>query len=569
MADEENHEALDAELAFIQKKIADGVARKQKETEGRHQNELESLRKEHAERHSAAEREHQREAEALRKEFSDTQSHADRDHRSALDKLERDLRDKFRDESEAKTERLTAEFAEEFAKQEQTLKAQLTEEKRQIEEELKRRSDMDLARDKRDLEETFQARLRKREEEMRAKADEDLRVREAELRRALDLEFRQKLEESLRTKIKELQEADAKEVAKQLETDKVRLETEYSRKIDAEEARLTRQHREEFLASEKDLKERMSASLDSERRKIEEGLRVRLLRRGRYSHLSRALRQPIYPFTAMVGLDKAKRALLLNAVNPTIGGVVMWGAEGNGKFSMLLSFAELMSTHEKALVGREDEHKAWNDEERYLVGRIHYGREMAGYLIDTYLQSAALSLPRTRRHHEASGNELPPLLLSTLKEEDEQAYHLISEYTLHVEVASPNSVEERLEIMHRNSDFRKDPTGFGAKYAGAGQEVQAGVTGARDRLPQVSISTKILALIARMTILDKQSARLDVLMEQLARTNAAFDGRTEVDSSDVMEAADLALMHRLTPRELSEFERTSGGPESGAFPRPR
>ncbi len=630
--EEAGGQELDAELAFIQKKVAEGVNRKLKEADARHQAEFEALRKQHQDEqehlhhahreeldklnrdiqlkettHQTAlqnqhqghrdeqeklQRAHRDDVDRLTRELKDkeTAHHGEmaslqrahqedseklqRVHREEIERLQRDLQVKTREEIDAKTEKLTDEFAQEFANQEQTLKGQLAVEKKAFEEELRRRSDQDLARDKRDLEETFQARVRRREEELRSKLEEDLKVREGELRRVLEVEYsqrltqdRSKLDQEFQGRTKQLETSLNEEIGKKLEMEKARLENENARRLELEENRLSREHKDQMRAEEQELRERTTATLESERRKIEEGFRTRLLRRGRYSHLSHNLHQPLFPFPAMVGMEKAKRALILNAINPAVGGVVLWGAEGNGKFSMLLSFAELLSPQERSLVGREDEHKAWNDEERYLVGRIHYGREMAGYLIDTYLQTAALSLPRARRHHDSVSAELPPLLLSTLKEEDEQAYHLISEYTLHVEVQSPTSIEERLEIMHRNSEFRKDANDFRQHYAGAGSEILGNVTGAKDRLASVAISTKILALIARMTILDKQSARLDVLMEHLSRTNAAFDGRQDVDSTDVMEAADLALMHRLTPRELSEFERASTT-ESGA-PRPK
>lgn len=540
-ADNEEGNELDAEMAFIQKKIADGVSRKQKELNERHKEAMDELRR----------------------EFREKENLLKREHEQAVEKLERDLRDKAKEEQEAMSEKLSSEFAEEFAEQEQKLKAQLTEEKRGIEEDLRRRADSDLARDKRDLEETFQAKIRKREEELKDRLDNDMRSREAEMRRSLDIEYKQrlseaqsKLDEQLRASMKDLAAAADVEAQKKLESDRARLESEMARKLDAEISRVNVEQRYKLTESETALKERMTQTLDSEKRKIEEDWRVRLLRRGRYSRLSRAIKKPLYPFPAIVGLEKAKRAVILNAINPNVGGVVLWGREGNGKFTLLLSFAEMLSSIEKELVGREEEHKVWNDEERYLTGRIHYGHEMAVYNIDTYLQCAALSLPTPHHRTDQTGQmDLPPLLLSTLKEEDEHAYHLMSGYTLHVEVTSPNSVEERLEIMHRNADFRKDPAEFIHHYSQGVQETVGNIRSAKDRLPQVSISTKILALVARMTILDKQSARLDVLMEQLARTNAAFEGRTDVDSTDVMEAADLALMHKLTPREMSDVER--------------
>jgi chemotaxis protein histidine kinase CheA len=541
---------LDAEMAFIQKKIAEGIARKQKELEERHRRELENAHK----------------------DFESRLGEKEREHRAALEKLERELREKQAAALEERSEKLSSEFAEEFAKQEQTLRAKFAEERKAFQEDLQRRSDADLARDKRDLEETFQAKLRKREEELKERFEGDLRNREAELRRALELEYRQKLteaqtkiEEDLRSRSKELQAAAEQAAQQKIDLERARIENENARKLDTEVARVEHEHRQKLSEAEADLKEKFAGSVEKERHRIEEDFRVRLLKRGRYARLSHALQKPLYPFPAFVGLEKAKRALLLNAINPNVNGVVLWGRQGNGKFSLLLAFAEMLAPMEKDLVGRPEEFRPWNDEERYLTGRVHYGKEMATYLVDTYLQCATLSLPPAHRRTEGPGaSEMPQMLLSSLKDEDEHAYHLLNGFTLHVEVSSPNTVEERLEIMHRNAEFRKAPGPFREKYRAAIEDTLGNIRGAREKVASVAISTKILALVARMTILDKQSSRLDVLMEQLARTNAAFEGRSEVDPTDVMEAADLALMHRLTPREMADLERTL--PHEGTAP---
>jgi hypothetical protein len=598
-------------MAFVQKKINEGLARKQKDLDDRHQKELEELRRSYEARltqqdqqaRSALERQqretddlrrsyetkindlqrdhkaivdvHTRELNDLRKDHESKVADLGRTHTALLEKRERELKDKSKEDIEARSEQLSSEFADEFSRQEQNLKAHFAAEKKAFEEEYRKRAESELARDKRDLEDTYQTRLRKREEDLKERFDADLRSREAELRRTLDLEYRQKLteaqaklEEDLRNRSKDLATASEQAALHKIEMEKARLESEMTHKLDTEVSRVELEHRQKLATAEMDLKEKTAAVIETQKHKIEDDFRVRLLKRGRYSRLSRMLKTPLFPFPAFVGLEKSKRALLLNAINPNVNGVVLWGREGNGKFSLLLSFAEMLAPLEKDLVGKDDEFKPWNDEERYLTGRIHYGKEMAVYLIDTYLQCAALSLPSSHKRIEGQGStEMPQLLLSTLKDEDEHAYHLISGYTLHVEVASPNTVEERLEIMHRNSDFRKDPSGFREKYRSSIEETLANVGAAREKVGSVAISTKILALVARMTILDKQSARLDVLMEQLARTNSAFEGRSEVDPTDVMEAADLALMHRLTPRELADLERSI--PHEGANPRPK
>ncbi len=583
---QDNSNELDAEMAFIQKKINEGVSRKQKELDDQHRREVEELHRGHEARLAEKERDHRAAIDAADRNHRAEIEKQDRDQRAVLEATERkhhaelekqvrEMQEKHAAALEERSEKLSSEFAVEFSQQEQSLRAKFAEERKALQEDMQRRADADLARDKRDLEETYQSKARKREEELKERFDTDLKNREAETRRALELDYRQKLtesqtklEEDLRNRSKDLQQAAEKAAQQKIDLERARIENENARKLDTEVSRVEHEHRQKLAEAEGSLKEKYTSSLETERHKIEEEFRSRLLKRGRYARLSHSLKRPLYPFPAFVGLEKAKRALLLNAINPNVNGVVLWGRQGNGKFSMLLSFAEMLNSMDRELVGRPEDFRPWNDEERYLTGRVHFGKEMAVYLVDTYLQCATLSLPPSHKRTEGQGGgEMPQMLLSNLKDEDEHAYHLLNGFTLHVEVASPNTVEERLEIMHRNAEFRKEPAAFREKYRHTVEEILANVQGAREKVGSVAISTKILALVARMTILDKQSSRLDVLMEQLARTNAAFEGRSEVDPTDVMEAADLALMHRLTPREIADLERSL--PHENAPPRPK
>ncbi|MDE1834995.1 MAG: hypothetical protein KGJ23_00095 [Euryarchaeota archaeon] len=588
MAPESTNE-LDAELAFIQKKIADGVAKARKELEDAKVLELRELatanERRIAESVGKAQRDRdlewerrwgqneekaQRELErALAEAKADAAADAERKVQEALTRQETELTQKFRDELDQRNEALKVQLLQGYEKREQDLKSQLALDKKAFEDEARRASDRELARDRRDLEETYQAKGRKREEELREQVDERMKAREAELRRNLEVELRQreaeghsKLEEERRKRASELEAEAEKKGAQQLTIERSRLETEMVRKSEAIEARLSQESKARVSEEESRLKEKFHTDLERERAKIEADFQTRIFRRGRYAQLSRRLKAPMFPFSAVVGQDKAKRALLLSAIDPSLGGVVLWGPEGNAKFNLILSFAQVLEpVHERLKLGAEN-YRKWSDEERYLTGRIHFGKETGAYLVDTVLQTAALSLPRPPVKQGSAphvSHALPPAVLGGLKDEDEEAYHLLSGMTLHVEVSSPSTVEERLEVIRRNLEFRKNPEPFRQQYAREEEETRTNLLKARDRTHGVNLPTKVMTLIARMTLLDHQSANLDVMMEQLARTNAAFEGRSTVESADVMEAADLALLHRMTSRELAELERGLGG----------
>ncbi len=584
----ENPNELDAELAFIQKKIAEGVAKARKELDEQKARELHASEEAH-QRHTAEvvakaqrdrdlewerrsaqaeEKSHREVEQAVARARADASVETDRRVQEAISRQETELTQKFRDELEKRNDALKTQLLQAYEKREQDLKTQLGLDKKAFEDEARRASDRELARDRRDLEETHQAKTRKREEELKEQLAEAVKAREAELRRNLEVELRQReaemqsrLEEKQRQRLTELEAEAEKKGAQQLTIERSRLETELARKSEATEARLSQESKSHLTEAETRLKEKFTVDLEHERKRIETDFQTRIFRRGRYAQLARRLKGPMFPFSAVVGQDKAKRALLLTAIDPSLGGVVLWGPEGNAKFNLLLAFAQVLEpVHEKLKIPA-DTYRKWNDEERFLTGRIHFGKETGAYLVDTVLQTAALSLPRpgVKQGAAQSSHSLPPAVLGGLKDEDEEAYHLLSGMTLHVEVSSPSTVEERLEVIRRNLEFRKNPETFRQQYVREEEEIRTNLVKARDRMHGVNLPTKVMTLIARMTLLDHQSANLDVLMEQLARTNAAFEGRTQVESADVMEAADLALLHRMTSREMAELERGLGG----------
>lgn len=579
--------ALDAELAFVQKKIQEGIDRLRAEMEAHHRQEMAELERRVSE---IKEQEASRRLDAarataeneLQKSVAKTEKEKDAEWQrrleDALQRKEAEVAARVKAEADERYEKLKEELGQRYDRREAELKMQLDRDKKALEDELRRANERDLARDKRDLEETYQARVRKREEEIRQQVSEEFRLKEMDLRRTQEAELRQKeaelraqMEERLRQRQEEWMASQAKRSEQDLVTARAAQEAEYARKTEAAEARLSAEHRTRLSEEEREIRGRLDKEFQSERQKVEEQVRARLLHRGRFSRLSRLLKEPLFPFPAVVGQDKAKRALLLNLINPHVGGVVLWGPEGNAKFSMVVGFAELTDPVLDKLRPNRAERLAWNDPSRYLVGQIHFGRELGSYLVDTQLDNAVLSLPHIPPKKADAGAEghhrIPPSLVGNVRAEDEDAFHAVNSFTLHVEVASPATPEERLEVIRRNQEFRKSPANFRQNYKREEDEIRAHLVAAREPLSQITFSPKLLALIARMTLLDRQSARLDVLLEQLARTNAAFEGRGDVEANDVMEAADLALLHRFTQRELAELER-GGAPSEAARAHP-
>ncbi|MFG2231940.1 putative cobaltochelatase [Streptomyces sp. NPDC048723] len=308
-----------------------------------------------------------------------------------------------------------------------------------------------------------------------------------------------------------------------------------------------------------------------------------------------------YPFTAVVGQSDLRLALLLNAVSPAVGGVLVRGEKGTAKstavraLSALLPQVDVVSgcrfscapsapdpacpdgPHEPGPGGvrpaRMVELPVGASEDR-LVGALDIERALAegvkafepglladahrgilyvdevnllhDHLIDLLLDAAAMGASYVEREGVSVRHAARFLLVGTMNpEEGELRPQLLDRFGLTVEVAASREPAQRVEVVRRRLAYEDDPAGFATRWAGDEHEVRARVVAARALLPKVSLGdTALLQIAATCAGFEVDGMRADIVMARTATALAAWAGRTDVRKEDVRQAALLALPHR-------------------------
>lgn len=315
-----------------------------------------------------------------------------------------------------------------------------------------------------------------------------------------------------------------------------------------------------------------------------------------------------YPFTALVGQSDLRLALLLNAVSPAVGGVLVRGEKGTAKSTAVRALSTLLpqvdvvpgcrfscapavpdpacpdGPHEPgptaARPARMVELPVGASEDR-LVGALDIERALAegvkafepglladahrgilyvdevnllhDHLIDLLLDAAAMGASYVEREGVSVRHAARFLLVGTMNpEEGELRPQLLDRFGLTVEVAASREPLQRVEVVRRRLAYEDDPAGFAGRWSGDEEEVRARVVAARALLPQVRLGdTSLLQIAATCAGFEVDGMRADIVMARTATALAAWAGRTEVRKEDVRQAALLALPHR---RRRSPFD---------------
>ncbi|MEU9853170.1 putative cobaltochelatase [Streptomyces sp. NPDC047974] len=308
-----------------------------------------------------------------------------------------------------------------------------------------------------------------------------------------------------------------------------------------------------------------------------------------------------YPFTAVVGMDDLRLALLLNAVSPAVGGVLVRGEKGTAKSTAVRALAELLpevavvagcrfscdpaspdpgcpdgphsdggsdarparmvelpvGASEDRLVGALDIERALAEGvkafEPGLLAAAHRGilyvdevNLLSDHLIDHLLDAAAMGASHVEREGVSVRHAARFLLVGTMNpEEGELRPQLLDRFGLTVEVAASRDPQERVEVVRRRLAFEDDPAAFAERWAGEEAALRQRIVAARELLPKVSLGDAVLLQIAATcAAFEVDGMRADIVMARTATALAAWAGRDEVTSEDVRQAALLALPHR-------------------------
>ena len=315
-----------------------------------------------------------------------------------------------------------------------------------------------------------------------------------------------------------------------------------------------------------------------------------------------------YPFSAVVGLDDLRLALIVNAVSPSVGGVLVRGEKGTAKSTVVRALAALLpaltvvdgcrfscdpsspdpacpdgphpaadgharparlvelpvGASEDRLVGSLDLERALTEGVRAyepgLLAQAHRGvlyvdevNLLHDHLVDLLLDAAALGTSYVEREGVSVRHAARFLLVGTMNpEEGELRPQLLDRFGLTVEVAATRDPVERAEVVRRRMAYDADPEGFASRWADDDAELAAHIAAARERLPRVVLGDHALREVTTVcAAFDVDGLRADLVTAKAAVALAAWAGRDEVSTDDVRTAARLALPHR---RRRTPFE---------------
>ncbi len=326
-----------------------------------------------------------------------------------------------------------------------------------------------------------------------------------------------------------------------------------------------------------------------------------------------------YPFSAIVAQDEMKRALLIAAIDPSIGGVLVFGDRGTGKSTAIRGLAALLpdiettpdcpcncdprgdraqclescraraaadpdavrnipvpvvdlplGVTEDRIVGALDLERALARGEKAfepgLLARANRGflyidevNLLEDHLVDLLLDAAASGENVVEREGLSIRHPARFVLVgSGNPEEGELRPQLLDRFGLSVEITTPAEISERVEIVRRRDAFERDPAAFTAQWAAQDRTVRAAIASGRERLGAIETPDETLARASELCLaLGTDGLRGELSLIRAARALACLDGDDRVETGHLRKAAPSALRHRLRRDPLDEAGSTA------------
>lgn len=283
----------------------------------------------------------------------------------------------------------------------------------------------------------------------------------------------------------------------------------------------------------------------------------------------------LYPFTAIVGQDEMKLALLLNAINPSIGGVLIEGEKGTAKSTAVRALPSLLPSMETGadtmtvvelpinatedrVVGSINLEKALQEGVKaFEPGILHAAHQnilyvdevnlLDDHIVDILLDVAAMGVNTVEREGVSHSHPSRFILVGTMNpEEGDLRPQLLDRFGLSVMVYGERDPAQRMDVIKRRLAFGDNPAEFVETYKESERALHDRLLEARKLLPTIIPSDDILLKIASISIgVGVDGHRSDITMMHTARAHAAFHGRSQIVDDDIKVAARLTLKHRM------------------------
>src|SRR6266478_5440858 len=318
------------------------------------------------------------------------------------------------------------------------------------------------------------------------------------------------------------------------------------------------------------------------------------------------MERQVYPFSAIVGQDKMKLALVLNASHPAIGGVLIRGEKGTGKSTAVRALAHLLpdqevvegchfgchpndpedwcadcrersragklpvttrrmrvvelpiNASEDRVVGTIDLEAALKEGPRKFEPgvlaeanrNILYVDEvnlLDDHIVDVLLDAAAMGVNTVEREGVSVSHPSRFILVGTMNpEEGELRPQLLDRFGLCVDVEGIRDLDKRVAIVEKRAVWEDDPNLFYQQHSESEQAVKSQIAEAIGTFPEVTLPREILRLIAQISIaLEVDGHRSDLVCARAAQAKAAYDSKDKVGSAQVGEVAEMVFAHRV------------------------
>jgi magnesium chelatase subunit D len=283
----------------------------------------------------------------------------------------------------------------------------------------------------------------------------------------------------------------------------------------------------------------------------------------------------IFPFAAVVGQERVKKALLLAVVNPKAGGVLITGEKGAAKSTLVRGLAQVipavrlvnlpLNATEDMVFGSLDIEKAVASGQRHFSpgilskanGNILYIDEvnlLNRDLMNAILDTVATGINIVEREGISYRHEAHCIMIGTMNpEEGELPSHLLDRFGLYVAVTGEKEVDLRIEVLRRIVAYERQPDAFRQQYEEMGRNLCRQVEEAQEKVAGIVISEAMMQLAAQMCgQVDCAGHRAELFLLETAKAIAALAGRDYVLPADMQEAATFVLPHRMRQQPQQE-----------------